>query len=314
MAQYRFGLCIQNGIGVAKDQREAVRWLRMAAEQGYAEAQYNLGLHTNMAKALPKTSARRCAGFAWRLIREYAWRAQFNLGLHTTLAVGVAKDPNARRCAGFAWRRNQGDACGANLIWADAYYHGEGVAKDSERGGTLVSHGGGAGIYVGATYFGLCIRMAKALPRTSARRCAGFAWRRKAGLATDAQYNLGVGHTGTWRRRCRRQDVRRCAGIAWRLKQGLAKAQTRFGLCIRHWQRRCQRPAQGGALVSHGGGAGTCGGAKYSWALAYWTGEGVAKDPREAVRWWRMAAEQGHAAAQASLGSCILAWRRRYHG
>ena len=33
-----------NGRGVLKDEAEAVRWYRLAAEQGHAGAQYNLGL------------------------------------------------------------------------------------------------------------------------------------------------------------------------------------------------------------------------------------------------------------------------------
>ena len=38
------------------------------------------------------------------------------------------------------------------------------------------------------------------------------------------------------------------------------------------------------------------------WVVSYDTGEGVAKDPREAVRWYRLAAAQGHAKAQYVLG------------
>ena len=32
------------GRGVPQDDAEAVQWFRQAAEQGYAEAQYNLGI------------------------------------------------------------------------------------------------------------------------------------------------------------------------------------------------------------------------------------------------------------------------------
>ena len=42
--------------------------------------------------------------------------------------------------------------------------------------------------------------------------------------------------------------------------------------------------------------------AQYLLGEAYWFGEGVAKDPREAVRWYRMVAEQGFAEAQYNLG------------
>ena len=42
-AQYNLGLCYANGTGVAKDEEEAVKWYRKAADQNLAEAQYNLG-------------------------------------------------------------------------------------------------------------------------------------------------------------------------------------------------------------------------------------------------------------------------------
>ncbi len=35
-------------------------------------------------------------------------------------------------------------------------------------------------------------------------------------------------------------------------------------------------------------------------------GEGAAQDEAEALRWWRLAANQGHADAQTRLGMCYL--------
>ena len=43
-AQNNLGVCYDNGLGVQKDHLEAARWFVKAAEQGYAKAQYNLGL------------------------------------------------------------------------------------------------------------------------------------------------------------------------------------------------------------------------------------------------------------------------------
>ena len=37
------GSCYANGQGVAQDDAEALRWFRLAAEQGFAAAQFNLG-------------------------------------------------------------------------------------------------------------------------------------------------------------------------------------------------------------------------------------------------------------------------------
>ena len=43
-AQFNLGLMYSNGEGVPEDDAEAVKWYRKAAEQGYANAQFNLGL------------------------------------------------------------------------------------------------------------------------------------------------------------------------------------------------------------------------------------------------------------------------------
>lgn len=44
IAQICLGLIYANGIGVTKNDTEAVRWFRLAADQGAADAQYILGV------------------------------------------------------------------------------------------------------------------------------------------------------------------------------------------------------------------------------------------------------------------------------
>ena len=44
MAQHRLGYMYANGQGVQKDDAQAVKWFRKAAEQGNAKAQYCLGV------------------------------------------------------------------------------------------------------------------------------------------------------------------------------------------------------------------------------------------------------------------------------
>jgi hypothetical protein len=43
-AQDNLGFCYHNGTGLAKDEAEAVKWFRKAAEQNYPPAQHNLGV------------------------------------------------------------------------------------------------------------------------------------------------------------------------------------------------------------------------------------------------------------------------------
>jgi uncharacterized protein len=43
-AQYNLGIIYLNGLGVPQDYAETAQWFRQAAEQGLAQAQYNLGV------------------------------------------------------------------------------------------------------------------------------------------------------------------------------------------------------------------------------------------------------------------------------
>ena len=43
-AQNKLGLCYYSGAGVMKDYPEAIKWFKMAADQGDASAQNNLGV------------------------------------------------------------------------------------------------------------------------------------------------------------------------------------------------------------------------------------------------------------------------------
>ena len=43
-AQFNLGNRYAKGLGVPQDYKEAVKWYRLSAEQGVAQAQYNLGV------------------------------------------------------------------------------------------------------------------------------------------------------------------------------------------------------------------------------------------------------------------------------
>ena len=57
-ARYELGRAFFSGaLGVAKDEAEAVKWFRKAAEQNYARAQYNLGLRYIKGQGVAKDDA-----------------------------------------------------------------------------------------------------------------------------------------------------------------------------------------------------------------------------------------------------------------
>ena len=58
-AQYYLGRAYSSGDGVAEDLAEAVRWYRKAADQGDAAAQCSLGVIYELGKAWPKIQRKR---------------------------------------------------------------------------------------------------------------------------------------------------------------------------------------------------------------------------------------------------------------
>ena len=80
-----------NGDGVPQDYSEAMRWFRLAAEQGHAEAQFNLGARYATGRGVPEDD--REAVRWYRLAAEQGnFRAQFNLGSMYRNGEGVPQD------------------------------------------------------------------------------------------------------------------------------------------------------------------------------------------------------------------------------
>ena len=63
-AQFNLGVNYDNGTGVPQNDTEAVKWYRLAAEQGVAEAQVNLGTMYGNGKGVPQNYARAYLWFS----------------------------------------------------------------------------------------------------------------------------------------------------------------------------------------------------------------------------------------------------------
>ena len=87
-AQYNLGLLYGNGWGVLQDYAEAVKWYRLSAEQGYANAQYNLGFMYEDGKGVLQDYAEAVKWY--RLAAEQGVaQAQNNIGLQYEYGNGV---------------------------------------------------------------------------------------------------------------------------------------------------------------------------------------------------------------------------------
>jgi hypothetical protein len=127
-AQYQLGTMCWNGLGVTKDDGEAVQWYRHAADQGLAVAQYDLGVAYRDGRGVSKSEAdfvqwnRKAAdqGFP---------PAEHNLGVQYFNGIRGVPQDNAeamkwlRRAADQGWVPSQG-------MVAVIYWQGRGTAKD----------------------------------------------------------------------------------------------------------------------------------------------------------------------------------------
>jgi len=126
-AQFNLGFMYANGNGVVKDEAEAVRWFRKAAEQGYAKAQFNLGFMYANGNGVVKDEAEAVRWFR-KAAEQGQAIAQFNLGFMYAHGIGVVKD-EAEAVRWYRKAAEQGHAS-AQTCLGFMYANGNGVVKD----------------------------------------------------------------------------------------------------------------------------------------------------------------------------------------
>jgi hypothetical protein len=85
-------LSYAGGVGVAKDEVEAVKWYRKAAEQNFARAQEALGSHYADGLGVAKDEVEAAKWFRKAAEQGFSSYAQNNLGIRYETGNGVAKD------------------------------------------------------------------------------------------------------------------------------------------------------------------------------------------------------------------------------
>ena len=90
-AQYNLGVMYERGLGVSQDYAEAVKWYRKAAEQGWAEAEYNLGVMNQEGLGVTQYYAEAMKWYRKAAEQGHAW-AQFELGKMYYQDQGVTQD------------------------------------------------------------------------------------------------------------------------------------------------------------------------------------------------------------------------------
>jgi len=90
-AQFNLGGMYLKGRGVPQDDAEALRWFRLAAEQGDAKAQAQLGLMYGIGLGVPQDDAQAVQWFRLAAAQGYAV-VQYSLGVMYYIGEGVPQD------------------------------------------------------------------------------------------------------------------------------------------------------------------------------------------------------------------------------
>ena len=146
MAQYNLGICYYNGQGVPEDDGMAAKYYRLAADQGYAKAQYNLGACYYWGQGVPQDYAQAVKYYRLAVDQGFA-NAQYNLGVCYYFGQGVPQDyaqDYAQAVKYYRLAADQGHVK-AQFNLALCYEKGQGVAKNLNEAIRLYRHAAEAG-------------------------------------------------------------------------------------------------------------------------------------------------------------------------
>ena len=127
IAQNNLGMMYGRGRGVKQDHAEAVKWYRRAAEQGFARAQNFLGWAYFFGEGIKQDNAEAAKWFH-RAAEQGFLSAKFNLGLTYVSTEDVERN-DAEAVKWFRRAAEQGHA-NAQASLGAAYHNGKGIAQN----------------------------------------------------------------------------------------------------------------------------------------------------------------------------------------
>ena len=337
-AQYRLGLKYAKGEGVKRNEKEAMKWFQMAADQGNAKGQRSIGLIYAIGHVVEKDEAKAVEWFR-KAAEQGDAKAQYNLGVAYYEGCAVAKDEEEsgkwfRKATESARNTAEEGDVASQILLGTIYENGRGVGKDEAEAVKWFRKAAEKGNATGQTLLGSMYADGRGVAKDEEK---AVEWFRKAAEQGDAiaQNNLGV-HFGTGKG----VDKNEMKAVQWYRKAadlGYSVAQNNLGVVYSEgrgvakdeeaaveWFRKAAEQGYSdaqrnlGVMYSEGRGVAEDGVKAAEWFLKaeeqgsveaqndlgvkYANGQGVEKDEAKAVEWFRKAAEQGHASAQVNLG------------
>ena len=224
--------------GVPHDDAQAFAWFRKAAEQGNAQAQFNLGVMYGLGQGVPHDDTQAVAWFLKAAEQGNAY-AQTNLGVMYKDGRGVAPD-DARAVAWYSKAAEQKDAV-AQYGLGVMYREGRGVAQDDAEAAQWFRKAAEQGNLTPNLISASCTRKAGALRKTTQKRSNGTA-RLLSRETPTAQSSLGFMYAEG--RGVRRDYTQAVAWFRKAADQGNGNAQCNLGLAYRYGQAVARDDAQ----------------------------------------------------------------------
>ena len=319
-AQLELGNCYYNGNGVNKDEAEAEKWWRKAAEQGNKDAveqfrklaeqgnvaaQYNLGKCYYNGNGANKDEVEAAKWYRKAAEQGHA-DAQNSLGNCCYYGNGVNKD-YAEAVKWYRKAAEQGNVA-AQYNLGDCYYNGNGVNENEAEAVKWLSKAAGRGNVKAQCRLGECYYNGHGVNKNEAEAVKWWRQAAEQGNA-DAQNNLGNCY---YNGEGVNKDYAEAA--KWYRKaaeQGHADAQNNLGGCYYSGNGVNENEAEAVKWLSKAAGRGNVK-AQCRLGYCYYNGNGVNKNEAEAVKWYRKAAEQGHAGAQRHLVNYDYTYKQYY--
>ena len=296
-AQNNLGWCYVNGSGVVKDEKEAVKWYTKSAEKGEEVGQRLLGWCYENGIGVAKDERE---AVKWYVKSGYQGdaTAQNNLGWCYANGSGVEKDYK-KAIEWFHKGAEQGDGSATGSVgWC--YETGNGVAKDEKEAVKWYGKAAEKGNGWSQNKLGNCYVNGIGVEKDYKK---AFEWYRKGAEQGDGSATGSVGwcyETGNGMAKDEKEAVKWYGKAA---EKGNGWSQNKLGNCYVNGigvEKDYKKAFEWYCKAADKENSEALG----SVAWCYETGNGVAKDEKEAVKWYGKAAEKGVGWSQNKLGYC----------
>ena len=303
-AQFQLGLCYKKGVGASQDDARAVRWFAKAAANGHAEAQYHLGLCCETGTGTDKDAAKAVHCFTKAAEQGHA-AAQFCLGQCCRKGSGTKKDP-VKAVYWYEKAAEQGyEKAQCNLAFC--YETGLGTGQNPVNAlhwyTKAAEQGDAFAQYTVGKYFAHGTGVSKDAVK------AVF-WYTKAAEQGNAMAQYAIGKHYADGTGVSKDTVKAVYWFTRAAEQGQASAQYKLGNCYYGGigvNRDLAKAIYWDAKAAEQGHAM----AQYYLGFFYENGMGTDRDIAKAMHWYAKAAEQGVSDAQNSLDRCRQAEKQR---